>query len=194
MKRFRYKTIVALLLTLAVVTLLAGCGAGTIARPVMEGKPNYYPVNGECKLEKNGNELIVTGTTDIVNDSIIHISIHSQDGMELDGVDLTKTQDDISQTFVISDKYSNASKVYAFITCAPKLYGTQPESVYTSYGKQFECVENPTTVVKDEDGNPIKETVKDENGNDIEKDVLRSKFQWNNEGLIITFMSNAIDM
>lgn len=194
MKRFKYKTIAALLLTVAVVMLLAGCGGGAIPKPEPQGKPNYIPVNGECVLEKNGNELIVTGSTDLINDSILYISVHSQDGMELDGVKITKTDDNISQTFVISNKYSDVSKVYAFITCAPKLYGKQSDDVYKAYGENFEYIDNPAVVIKDEDGNPITQTVKDEDGNDIEREVKRSKFQWNNEGLIVTFMSEPIDM
>jgi len=168
MKKFRYKLILVVAMMLVITTVLAACGGGPIPMPVPKVKGvEIYDIEGSCELTRSGDTFEVTGDTNIASGAVLYISLHAQSGMELDAVKITKTEDAVSQTFQITDeKYDDSvAQVYAYITCAPTLYGKHAESIYDKYGDDFENTE------ADEDN------------------VI-----WNNDGIIFVFASDPIDM
>lgn len=139
--RFRKFAVVAMIL-LSVV-LLSACGASAITRPVPTVGAAMVSVSGSCEIALEDGFITVSGETDIMDGALIHLSIVSQDGMIVDSVKFTKNGDAVSHRFTVTaDKYDDSiMKVTGFITCAPSLYGAQPEGVYNVYGKDFENIE-----------------------------------------------------
>ena len=157
------KTISIAAAAVLTVVLLAGCGSPTINRPQKTPGAVGVNVTGSCDIELGGGVITVSGQTDIMNGSLIHVSVVSQDGMIVDAVTFAKTEDAVKYEFAVtSEKYDDSvKKVTGFITCAPSLYGAQPEAVYAVYGKNFENIE----------------------GDNI----------WNNDGIIVLFASETVD-
>jgi len=195
MKKIRYKSLGIILSVALLVGILAGCGGGAIPKPVPAAGIDTIEIDGKCTVERNGDTLLVSGETNLPFGAVIFVSIHSQDGMELDSVKISKTEEDtFTQEFAITNKFNDDVKiVYAFITCAPKKYGKQLEGVLHMLGDSSEYIDNPTTLVVDEDGEPVMQNVTDKDGNVTKVQVKRSKFQWTNEGVIVTFMSNPLE-
>lgn len=167
MQRKRFKIIAAAILVVLLAVLTAGCGSTTLTKPQMTASAMAVKVTGSCEIEVNGDTITVKGETDIMDGAIIHISVVSQDGMIVDSVSGPKQGDSISREFKItSEKYDDSVKVVAgFISCAPTLYGTQPDAVYTAYGKKFENLEAP------------------------EGDII-----WNSNGVVVVFGSDSVEL
>ena len=212
MRKFRFRTFGILLSLILIIGALAGCGGSAIAKPTPPSNIDPVSVDGTCSLTRSGNDLIVTGETNILEDALIYVSIHSQDGLELDSRKISNPADGkISETFTISGEFDDSVKIiYAFITCAPKKYGAQDDGVLHLYGDKFEYVDNPMVPVLDENGHNVyvdkngKVLEADENGSPIVEDenttmddltqLEKSKFQWNSEGVIITFASDPLEI
>lgn len=167
MQKKRFKIIVAVVMALIFVGAAAGCSAPMVTKPQMTANATAVKVDGSCHVELNGDTLTVKGETNIMDGAMLHISIVSQDGMIVDFVKMTKQGDSISQDFKItSEKYDDTVKaVTGYISCAPSLYGTQPDAVYNAYGKKFENVEAP------------------------EGDIV-----WNSNGVVIVFGSESVEL
>ncbi len=165
MKRFIKAA--ALFTALAVVLTAAGCGSVDLSKPKSSTEGAAVSVTGSCDIAVNGDKITVSGTTDILDGAILYISVLSQDGKTRDSVKITKAGGEISQEFAITaEKYDDSVKsVTGYITCAPSLYGNQPDNVYTAYGRKFENVTAP------------------------EGDLV-----WNKDGVIIVFGSKSVDL
>jgi len=159
----KIKIIAALVSIILTVGILASCGAAVIEKPEILAGVTPVEVTGYCEMKVEGSTITVTGETDFIATTIIHVSIVAQSGEEIDSVSISKSQDAIKQTFQITDaKYGDDVKSFtAFITVAPKLYGKQTENVYAQYGEKFERI--------------------------TEGHI------WNNEGIIVLFASETYD-
>lgn len=167
MQMKRFKIIAAVVMVLALTAMAAGCGASAVTKPQPSGGVMAAKVSGSCTIEVSGDTVTVTGETDIMDGAIIHVSIVSQDGMIVDSVAGPKQGDTVTREFKITgDKFDDSVKsVTGYIACAPTLYGTQPDAVYSAYGKKFENVEAP------------------------EGDLV-----WNSSGVIIVFGSESAEL
>ncbi|MDD5017273.1 MAG: hypothetical protein PHO15_04135 [Eubacteriales bacterium] len=135
--------IILLVLSLILVTaVFAGCGAAALARPeTLVGDPTYN-VTGNCDLEINDGVITVSGQTDLMDGALLCISVNAQSGTLLDFVTITKSGDEISQDFIMTDEIYDESvvSVMGFILCVPKTYGEQPEYIYNTYGDDFRFI------------------------------------------------------
>jgi hypothetical protein len=142
--------------------LLSGCGAAAIARPTPDPGAQLVKITGSCDITVNGNVITVSGTTNIMDGAMIYISVLGQNGMTLDKATIKKSGDQISQNFTMDDKYEKINAITGFITCAPRLYGTQ-DDLYKTYGNKFENIDAPN-----------------------------DNYQWDNEGKVIIFQSKQL--
>ncbi len=167
MQRKRFKIVAAAILVVLLAAMMAGCGSVTIAKPQMSEDATAVMVDGSCDIALNGDTLTVSGETSIMDGALLDISVVAQDGMIVDHVKMTKNGDQVSHDFKItSEKYDETVKaVTGFITCAPTLYGQQPEAIYAAYGKKFENLQAP------------------------EGDIV-----WNGDGVVAVFSSESVDL
>ena len=166
MRNLRLFKCVAVTVAALIMVMMAGCGSAVLTRPQPLAGVQTYLVTGNCEIAVEDGQIIVSGETDILDGAQIHVSVVAQNGMVLDYTVFTKTDDVFSRSFVITDeKYEGTEQVTGYITCAPSTYGAQPQNVIDAYGKQFEQVDVET------------------------KDNI-----WNNNGVIIIFASETIDL
>lgn len=167
MQKKRFKIAAAAILVVLLAAMMAGCGSVTIAKPQMSENATQVSVDGSCEIALNGDTLTVSGQTSIMDGALLHVSVVSQDGMIVDYVTITKNGDQLSHDFKItSEKYDETVKtVTGFITCAPTLYGQQPEAIYAAYGKKFENLQAS------------------------EGDIV-----WNGDGVVAVFSSESVDL
>lgn len=163
----RLKITAAAILVVLLAVFMAGCGSVSTPKPTMSENATPVSVDGSCEIALNGDTLTVSGETNVMDGALLHLSVVSQDGMIVDYVTMTKNGDQMSHDFkVSSEKYDETVKaVTGFITCAPTLYGQQPEAVYASYGKKFENLQGP-------EGNIV----------------------WNGDGVVVLFASQSVDI
>lgn len=142
MKKIGFKTIIVVFCIILIMGVLSGCGGAPMVKPERLADVPTYDVTGNCELELTGDVITVSGQTDLMDGVIVHISVHDQAGKELDSVNIIKNGDKMSQEFqVTASKYDETTKyVVGYITCVPKLYGEQSESVFKNYGEKFEYV------------------------------------------------------
>ena len=137
----KIKVIAVIVSTVLVLGIVAGCGAAVIEKPTVSAGVSKVEVSGYCEMDVEGTTITVTGETNFIPGTIIHISIIAQSGEEIDSVKISKSEDEIVQTFQITDdKYRNVTSFTAFISIAPSLYGKQSEGVQMEYGKKFERI------------------------------------------------------
>lgn len=165
----RYSRIFAMVVAvLLLITMLGGCsGGGTLNKTEMKEGAVAVTVTGSCNIKVENGVITVSGETNLLSGSILYISVEAQNGITLDSVKITKgDSDQISQDFSITDdKYTDSVvSVIGHITCAPRLYGTQPANIYETYGDKFENIVS--------DGNLI----------------------WNSSGVSVVFGSEAVDL
>lgn len=140
------KMLAVLFTAVFVITALAGCGGvSSLARPTPDPSASLLPVTGSCAISKNGDVFTVSGTTDIMNGALIHISVVAQDGTAIHQTTITKVQNEISEQFTITaEQLKDVVDLKGYISCAPSYYGKQPNEVYDAYGKQFQNIINDT--------------------------------------------------
>ena len=149
-----------LVVTVILITtvLLAGCGGGGTLKKAEMKEGAAAEVTGSCDIKLENGVITVSGETNLLNGSILYISVEAQNGMTLDSVKITKLNDDpISHDFVISeDKYNDSVKtITGHITFAPRLYGTHADIVYETYGTKFENITAGENLVWDTSGNIV---------------------------------------
>lgn len=144
MQKKRFKIYGVAVMVLLAAALLAGCGAPALPRPTPSAGAAPVRVSGSCEITVGDGVITVSGETDIMDGALMHVSVVSQAGMIVDSVTFTKNGDTVSKDFSITPaKYDETvQKVAGYITCAPSLYGAQPQSVYDAYGKKFENIDS----------------------------------------------------
>lgn len=149
------KAIAVIVSIILIVGMLASCGATVIDKPTVGDNVSLVDITGFCEMKVEGTTITVTGETNFIPGTIIHISIVAQSGMEIDSVKISKSNDKIVQTFQITeDKYGDDVKSFtAFISVAPTLYGKQIDDVYTQYGEDFQRISGDH--IWNKDGNII---------------------------------------
>ncbi|MGI5850161.1 MAG: hypothetical protein ACOX8Q_08905 [Christensenellales bacterium] len=165
MRKFSVKISVVCLCLALSVAILAGCGSVSLSKPTPLADVPTYPVTGKCDIVVNGDTITVLGQTDLMNGVFLNISVVAQNGMTVDSVTITKNGDQVSQDFKITDKYENVDSIIGYITCAPTLYGNQPENVDKIYGDNFEYIE-----------------------------ATKDNSVWNSDGVIVLFASDMTEL
>jgi len=165
----KYSRIFAVITVAVMISvLLAGCsGGGTIKKPEMKEGATAVTVTGSCDIKVENGVITVSGETNLLAGSIIYISVEAQNGLTLDSFKVTQGEDSkVSHDFTITDDKYDASvtSVVGHISCAPRLYGTQPTNVYGTYGDKFENIVS--------DGNIV----------------------WNTSGVTVVFASQIVDL
>lgn len=140
MRKLNFKIFLVLFVVIIAASFSA-CSSPVLSRPLPSPGVTTIKINGSCDISINNNVVTVSGQTDIMDGAILQIAVLGQNGMTLDSVIITKSGDQISHDFTITDKYKGVTAVTGFITCMPKLYGNQPDAVYKAYGNKFENVD-----------------------------------------------------
>lgn len=178
MQKFNYKVIVVAVCIAALISVFAGCAAPQLKQPELGAGVRAEMISGNCDIEINGDVIKVTGETNFAEGAVLHVSIHSQSGIEIAGENIIKKEDKISHEFVItSDKYDDGvESVVAYITCAPKYYGSQPNDpndtyndIYAIYGESFERIQ-------------------------LENESERNSIVYSTEGNIVVFASEMVKL
>jgi hypothetical protein len=165
MRKFSFKIMVLVLTLAAAAAVFSGCGTVQLEKPkALEGVPTF-PVTGSCEIAIKGNVINVSGETDLMDGTFINISVVAQNGMTLDSATIVKSGNSISSDFALTDKYEGVKKIKGYITCAPTLYGKQPDNVYKNYGNTFEYIETD-----------------------------KENYIWEKDGIIILFGSDMVDL
>ncbi len=139
------KMLAVLFTAVFVITALAGCGGvSSLARPTPDPGASQYTVNGSCSISKTGDIITVSGTTDVMNGTIINVSVVAQDGTVIDSINVTQTGAEISQQFTVTDKYDGIVDMKGYLTITPSYYKKQPSNVTEVYGSQFQNIVNDT--------------------------------------------------
>lgn len=146
----RTKLLVLMLILSAV--LLTSCGGPvSISRPPVEGTPQS--VSGRVVAKKIAPDKIkVSCSTNLMNGSILKVSLDAFDGTELAEVVYNKTCDVFYAEFTIDPKWSN--KIYASLVCQPDANGSQSKEVFEAYGKRFSNMQGED-VLYDQNGNML---------------------------------------
>ncbi len=153
----KYSKIFAMIMAVMLTTvLLAGCGGGgTLKKPEMSEGAATVELTGSCDIKMESGVITVSGENNILDGSILYISVEAQNGMTLDSVKVTKLPSQpISHDFVISDqKYDDSVKtITAHITFAPRMYGNHADIVYETYGNKFENITSEANLLWDTSG------------------------------------------
>ena len=163
--RKNVKIVVLVLCLVTIGALFGGCGGASLPKPTPLPDVPTYAVTGRCEIALNGNVITVSGETDLMDGVFLNISLIAQNGMVVDSVTIIKSGDQVSEDFQISDKYDDVISVVGYITCAPTLYGNQPENVDAVYGDKFEYIE-----------------------------ATKDNAVWNGDGVIVLFASDMINL
>lgn len=132
--------VILILVCICLAAALAGCGAVVLTRPAKSDGAASVAITGSCNMSLENGVITITGQTNIMDGALLQIAVVGQDGLTVDSKVITKSGDQISQSFNISEKYKDIKTVFGFITCAPSQYGAQPDGVYNSYGRKFENI------------------------------------------------------
>jgi len=146
MKKLIKLTSVALVLIFAMV-LFSGCGVAEFARPSMSAGASAVNVTGTCKIEQNGNNVVVSATADVMDGTIGRLTVVSYSGITLVKQVVTKSGDNLKAEFAIQNDWPDT--VYGFYVAEPNEDGQQSDDVYAKYGKKFENMQGDATIWTD---------------------------------------------
>lgn len=132
----RMKGLVLAVLLAVSITVLSACGSTALTKPTPSEGQQTVEVTGECQISRSGDTITVSGTTNLLDGSIVQVSLDSFNGDVLAAQKYTVSGESISVDFPVDAKWTGA--VYGHITCTPKKYGDQPQNVYEQYGSRFE--------------------------------------------------------
>lgn len=137
------KLTVLLVIVLAAVTVFTGCGgAQEIKRPAPTG--DTFEVTGSCKAELQGDTLVVTGETNLMDGTNGVISVLNSNGTRIEQQKITKQGDNLKAEFTVGSDWPE--KVYGFIMFDTQKSDGQPAEVTKVYGKKFENLTGPDTI------------------------------------------------
>ncbi|MBC5646968.1 hypothetical protein [Christensenella tenuis] len=132
------KLIVLLVIVIAAVTVLAGCGgAQEIKRPEADG--TKFEVTGSCTAELTDGKLIVSGETNLMDGTNGIISVLNSDGTRIDQQKITKEGNNLKAEFTVKEDWPET--VYGFVMFDTSKSDGQPEAVKQAYGKKFQNLE-----------------------------------------------------
>ncbi|MGI6152785.1 MAG: hypothetical protein ACOYJB_02960 [Christensenellaceae bacterium] len=140
------KIIIAAILMIVMVFVFGGCagtggcgGAAVIARPAPQEGAEVHYVTGSCTATLSGNEITVSGTSDIMDGTNGTISILGLNGKVLEEEKITKEGDNLTYTFTVDPSWPDI--VYGFITFGPKVGDSQSRDINDVYGRNFQNVD-----------------------------------------------------
>lgn len=129
------KLIVLLVIVVAAVTFFTGCGgAQEIKKPESVGET--FDVTGSCKAELNGDTLVVTGETNLMNGTNGVISVLNSNGTRIDQKKVTKQGDELKAEFKVTADWPE--KVYGYVLFDTQKSDGQPAEVTKVYGNKFQ--------------------------------------------------------
>ncbi len=151
MRKIRFKWLVGVISAALIIATLAGCGGvSALQRPTPGPSSTAAPVSvdGSCTISQNGDVITVSGTINVINGTIIDVSLVAQNGMIIDHHAMAKTEENVKWDFTVpADKLEGVADIKGYISCAPAYYGKQPPEVYAAYGSKFENITNTDNVV-----------------------------------------------
>lgn len=124
-------------LAIVAVMLLVACGApADIARPIPAQNAKTYEITGSAMLKLENGKAVVNGTINVVADTLVAITLDSDNGRNLAKTTFVKNTDQLYAEFAISSEWSG--NISASVVCAPKFYGEQSKEIFAIYGNRFE--------------------------------------------------------
>lgn len=129
------KLIVLLVIVLATVTVFAGCnGAQEIKKPEPVGAT--VEVTGSCKAELDGDTLVVTGETNLMDGTNGVISVLNSNGTRIEQQKVTKQGDNLKAEFKVAADWPDT--VYGYVMFDTQKSDGQPAEVTKVYGNKFQ--------------------------------------------------------
>ncbi len=129
------KLIVLLVIVLAAVTVFAGCGGvQEIKKPVADGA--VFDVTGLCKAELQGDKLVVTGETNLMDGTNGVISVLNSNGTRIDQQKITKQGDNLKAEFQVNEDWPET--VFGYVMFDTQKSDGQPAEVTKVYGNKFQ--------------------------------------------------------
>ncbi len=154
-KHIKMKKKLALLLVLvvAVVAVLMGCGGpAQIEKPKPDEGATVFDVTGSCKAELNGDTLIVSGETNLMDGTNGVIAVFNSDGTKAADQKFTKQGNEIKAEFKVGSDWSDV--VYGNIMFDNQKSDGQPDAVKEAYGKHFQNLTG-NAIIWDKNGNIV---------------------------------------
>ena len=139
------KLILLLALVMTATVIFAGCGgAQEIKRPEPEEGAATFEATGSCTAKLEGDKLIVTGETNLMDGTNGVASVLNANGITVEQKKFSKQGDNLSFEFTVTDEWPEV--VYAFISFDTQKSDAQPEAVQKTYGKKFQNILGADTI------------------------------------------------
>jgi len=140
------KKIALILGIILTATTLASCtGAAKVSRPSMSEGATAITVTGNCKIEKVDEKTVrVSAECDLVDGTLVRLSVDSQLGKMLDSKVLVKGSEALIAEFEIQEDWPEI--VMGNLVSAASSMGKQPSNVTDVYGKKFENLSGDNVV------------------------------------------------
>ena len=132
------RTVFAIVI-IAICAALCSCscgGAATMNRTTPDETATVYTVTGSCELTQEGDSLVVNCKTDMMDGTLIKLSVDSYNGDVLASEVKTVENGAASATFAVDSKWSGA--VYGNAVVLPSANGEQTKEFYEKYGKKMQ--------------------------------------------------------
>ena len=137
------KLILLLVTIIAVVTVFTGCGGPQeIKRPEPDG--TTVEVTGSCEARLDGDKLIVTGETNLMDGTNGIASVLNANGITLEQQKFKKEGETLTFEFPVKSEWPEV--VYAFISFDTQKSDGQSDEVKKAYGKQFQNLTGKNTI------------------------------------------------
>ena len=111
-----------------------------------------YTVTGSCELTQEGDSLVVNCKTDMMDGTLIKLSVDSYNGDVLASEVKTVENGAASAAFAVDSKWSGT--VYGNAVVLPSANGEQTKEFYEKYGKKMQNI-NSEALIWNVEGNII---------------------------------------
>ena len=142
MKKVTRSLAIALILMIAMS--LIGCKQAPKPIKKPAGGEVTHAINGSCTLTIEGDTATVSGTTGLMQGTVIKISIFSASGKELASEIQEVTEEAYTASFAVDPAWNG--EIYGFLSCTPSSNGSQPKEVKEAYGKNFANLEGENVI------------------------------------------------
>ena len=148
------RTVFAIVIV-AICAVLCSCSCGgtaTMNRTTPDETATVYTVTGSCELTQEGDSLVVNCKTDMMDGTLIKLSVDSYNGDVLASEVKTVENGAASAAFAVDQKWSGT--VYGNAVVLPSANGEQTKEFYEKYGKKMQNI-NSEALIWNVEGNII---------------------------------------
>ena len=149
------KRVIVLIVSLLLVgVILCGCSCGTaqIKRTTPDDPSKVVTVTGSCDTAKEGGNITVHCKTDMMDGTIVKLSLDSYNGTVLASKVATISKGEASASFAVESSWSGTA--YGNAVIVPNSNGNQTDEFYNKYGKKMQYIES-NSLIWNTEGNII---------------------------------------